>query len=100
MRRWPTTLRILSAYGRAARIRSCALRILLAATISMALVIFCVFLMLAIFVRISFAPAMVVSEARRGEEVFAQLLERRVVFLREFRLVVDRLDERGGVRAG
>ena len=37
--------------------RSCALRILLAATISMALVIFCVFLMLAILLRISLAPA-------------------------------------------
>ena len=36
-------LRILSAYGRAARMRSCALRIFDAATISMALVIFLVF---------------------------------------------------------
>ena len=38
--------------------RSCALRILLAATICIALVIFCVLLMLAILVRISFAPDM------------------------------------------
>ena len=35
--------------------RSCALRILLAATISIACVIFCVFLMLLILVRISLA---------------------------------------------
>ena len=38
--------------------RICALRILLTATFSMALVIFCVLLMLAILLRISFAPAM------------------------------------------
>ena len=38
--------------------RSCALRILLAATISIALVIFCVLLKLAIFTRISFTPGM------------------------------------------
>ncbi len=38
-----------------ARILSCALRILLAATISIARVIFCVFLILFILVRISFA---------------------------------------------
>ncbi len=37
--------------------RSCALRILLAATICIALVIFCVPLMLATWVRISFEPA-------------------------------------------
>ena len=36
-------LRIFSAYGRAARMRSCALRIFDAATISIALVIFLVF---------------------------------------------------------
>ncbi|MFJ3378742.1 hypothetical protein ACIPLA_28205, partial [Pseudomonas sp. NPDC086112] len=36
--------------------RICALRILLTATFSMALVIFCVLLMLAILLRISFAP--------------------------------------------
>ena len=39
--------------------RSCALRILLAATICIALVIFCVFLMLPICFLSSFAPAMV-----------------------------------------
>ena len=38
--------------------RSCALRILLAATISIARVIFCVFCTLLILVRISLAPAM------------------------------------------
>jgi len=38
--------------------RSCALRILLAATISIARVIFCVFLMLLIFLRISLPTAM------------------------------------------
>jgi len=46
------------AYGFACNMRSCALRILLAATISIARVIFCVFLMLRILVRISFATAM------------------------------------------
>src|ERR1700743_1339019 len=45
-RKWPIILRIFSAYGRAARMRSCALRILLAATIFRALVILRVFLML------------------------------------------------------
>src|SRR2546427_1537162 len=40
--RWTAMLRIFSLYGRAASIRSCALRILDAATISMALVIFLV----------------------------------------------------------
>jgi hypothetical protein len=47
-------LRILSLYGRAARMRSCALRILDAATISMALVIFLVFSTDLILPRISF----------------------------------------------
>src|SRR3990170_2558470 len=55
--RWPMTLRSLSAYGRAMRMRSCALRILLAATISMARVIFCVFCTLLILVRISLPMA-------------------------------------------
>jgi hypothetical protein len=41
--------------------RSCDLRILEAATISIALVIFCVFWTLAILLRISFAPAMSAS---------------------------------------
>ena len=58
MRRWPMTRRMRCAYGRVARMRSCALRILLAATISMALVIFCVLLKLAILTRISLTPAM------------------------------------------
>src|SRR5712671_198625 len=51
------TLRIFSAYGRAARMRSCALRIFDAATISIALVILRVFCTLLILVRISFVPA-------------------------------------------
>jgi hypothetical protein len=50
------TSRALAAYGRAMRMRSCARRILLAATISIALVIFCVLLTLAILLRISFVP--------------------------------------------
>src|SRR5262245_12652425 len=52
------TRRMRSAYGRVARMRSCALRILLAATISMAFVIFCVILKLASLTRISFTPGM------------------------------------------
>src|SRR5690606_26721639 len=55
---WPITARIRCEYGLPTRMRSCALRILLAATISIALVIFCVLLMLDICVRISLAPAM------------------------------------------
>jgi hypothetical protein len=57
---WPGAddLEHLLGIGPDACIRSCALRILEAATISMALVIFCVLLMLAILVRISLAPAM------------------------------------------
>jgi len=51
----------LSAYGRAWRIRSCALRILDAATISIALVILRVFCTLLILVRISLLPAIYVS---------------------------------------
>src|SRR4051812_32063629 len=50
--------RILSLKGRAARIRSCALRILDAATISIALVIFFVFSTLLILPRISLPTAM------------------------------------------
>ena len=52
------TLRIFSPYGRAARMRSCALRIFEAATISIALVILRVFCTLLILVRISLLPAM------------------------------------------
>ena len=48
--------------------RSCALRILLAATISIALVIFCVFLILEILVRISFPPChLYLSDYQRGK---------------------------------
>jgi hypothetical protein len=50
------TLRIFSPYGRAMRMRSCALRIFEAATISIALVIFRVFCTLRIFIRISLVP--------------------------------------------
>ena len=51
------TVRIFSLYGRAERIRSCALRILDAATISIALVIFLVFSTLLILPRISLPAA-------------------------------------------
>src|ERR1700730_4594936 len=51
-------LRILSPYGRAARIRSCALRILEAATICIAFVILRVFCTLLIFRRISLVLGM------------------------------------------
>jgi hypothetical protein len=53
---WAATLRFFSAYGRVVRMRSCAFRILEAATISMALVIFRVFCTLRIFIRISLVP--------------------------------------------
>src|SRR5579871_134092 len=70
--------------------RSCARLILLAATISSALVIFCVLLTLAILVRISLVPGMGRSggEAARGGKVVADLLQRRLVLL-EHRLAVD-----------
>ena len=55
------TLRIFSAYGRAARMRCCAFLILEAATISMALVILRVFCTLLILVRISLLPGMAVA---------------------------------------
>ena len=54
---WLITLRMASEYGRDADILSCVLRILDAATISIALVIFCVLRTLAILVLISLAPA-------------------------------------------
>ena len=51
--------------------RSCALRILLAATISIARVIFCVFLMLRILERISLAPDMWIDlPAQFGFKIF------------------------------
>ena len=56
---WLITLRIVSEYGREADIRSCVLRILEVATISIAFVIFCVLRTLAILVLISFAPAII-----------------------------------------
>src|SRR6185295_14381475 len=74
--------------------RSCARRILLAATICMARVIFCVLLMLAILTRISFVPAMG-SIGSGGREVVADLLVAGLDFLAELRLVVDLLQERG-----
>src|SRR5690606_31010194 len=57
----PITLRIPSAYGRVAATRSCALRILLTATFSIALVILRVLLILPILLFISLPPAMTVS---------------------------------------
>src|SRR5258706_165047 len=86
------TSRIFAAYGRASFMRSCARRILLAATISMALVIFCVLLTLAILLRISLVPGMdPLSVTARLRELFADLLQRRLVRL-EFRLRVDCLE--------
>src|SRR6187549_3426688 len=72
--------------------RSCARRILLAATISMALVIFCVLLTLAILTRISLVPGM--GSIRSGrEESLAELLVSLFDFLRELGLLVDLLQE-------
>src|SRR5688572_19194556 len=88
------TLRIFSAYGRVARMRSCALRILLAATISMALVIFCVLLKLAILTRISFTPGMAASIRSGSGELAADLFQRRLVLRRQHRRGVDRVDRR------
>src|SRR5688500_12397991 len=79
--------------------RSWARRILLAATISMALVIFCVLLMLAILTRISLVPAMGSIGSGRCE-VFADLLVAGLDFLAELRLVVDRLHEGRVLRLG
>src|SRR5690606_15416260 len=59
--------RTLVAYGRAARMRSCALRILDAATISMALVIFLVFSTDLILPRISLPAAMSDLPLHSGE---------------------------------
>ena len=55
--RFDARVRIFSAYGRAARIRSCAFRIFATETISMALVIFFVFSKLLILPRISLPAA-------------------------------------------
>src|SRR5512139_2020895 len=68
------TRAIFSAYGRADFMRSCALRILDAATISMALVILRVFSTLLILVRISF-PAAIVAPNQRGLSIDAGFLE-------------------------
>src|SRR5471032_3083467 len=67
-----------SAYGRAARMRSCALRILDAATISIALVILRVFSTDLILPRISFPTAMTVLLWKRvvDGESGERLLER------------------------
>src|ERR1041385_4758716 len=61
--RWPITWRIAFAYGREARIRSCALRIFEAETISSARVTLRVLPTLLILVRISRAPAIFYSLA-------------------------------------
>src|SRR5687767_8648352 len=84
--------RVFSAYGRVARMRSCALRILPAATISMALVIFCVLLKLAILMRISFTPGMLFSVGSRGGELAADLLQRGLVLRRQHRIGVHGVD--------
>src|SRR6202007_2392493 len=67
--------------------RSCARRILLAATISMALVIFCVLLTLTILTRISLVPAMG-SVGSGREEGLADLLEAFLDFLAQLPLLV------------
>src|ERR1700754_938835 len=77
--------------------RSCALRILLAATIFMALVIFCVLLKLAILTRISLMPGMGLVRAG-SRELFAQLLETRLDVLAELGLRVDAVHQRLVVR--
>src|SRR3954470_9392002 len=89
-------LRILSAYGRAARMRSCALRILLTETISMALVILRVFSTDLILVRISFPTAMAGSLRARfleGRDRVRQLFLGRLVH----RAVVLELRQQRGV---
>src|SRR5512139_769603 len=68
------TRAIFSAYGRADFMRSCALRILDAATISMAFVILRVFSTLLILVRISF-PAAIVAPNQRGLSIDAGFFE-------------------------
>src|SRR5688500_3381709 len=64
------------SYGRPARMRSCALRIFDAATISIALVILRVFCTLLILRRISFVPAIWVPVASVGA-VLLEVLDRR-----------------------
>src|SRR5579863_5154100 len=81
--------------------RSCALRILLAATISSALVILRVFLILAILPRISFAPAITSSlpyGLQRREKFVAALLQGSFDFLGQIRLAVDGLEQLGVAR--
>src|SRR5687767_9568194 len=89
------TERIFSAYGRARRMRSWARRILLVATICIALVIFCVLLTLAILTRISLVPGMASKALERAvlDEIFADALERGFVLL-EHRLRVDGIERR------
>src|SRR5690349_2149084 len=89
------TERIFSAYGRAWRMRSWARRILLVATICIALVIFCVLFTLAIFWRISFVPGIGLfpSGDRVLDELFAEGLQRGFVLL-ERRIRVDGIDGR------
>src|SRR6478609_4958544 len=77
--RWPITCFIARAYGREAFIRSCALRILDAETISSARVTLRVFCTLLILVLISRPPAIVRLRLPRAgrAELFDALLERR-----------------------
>ena len=80
--------------------RSCARRILLAATISIALVIFCVLLTLAILVRISLVPGMArsfssVPVARKSSQTFFS----DGLVLLAARLVIDGFEQRRVVGA-
>src|SRR6202007_1219481 len=79
--------RTLSAYGRAARMRSWARRIFDAATISIAFVILRVFCTLLILPRISFIPAIACSliEAARVQLPAARAASRSVYALRIIR---------------
>src|SRR5918994_6126239 len=79
--------------------RSWALRILLTATISSALVIFCVLLMDAILTRISLVPAMG-SVGSGREEVLGDLLVAGLDFLAELGFVVHLLHEVGVLGLG
>ena len=83
------------ASEQSARMRSCALRIFDAATISIALVIFRVFCTLRIFTRISFVPGMgALLERPRFLPVLDRLVQRLLVVGGEILLGLHRVDER------
>src|SRR5262249_25980329 len=96
-------VRILSPYGRAWRMRSCALRIFDAATISIAFVILRVFWTLLILFRISLLPAMSSFPRRRESSLrlvsgvllkfFDGFVELRLVVLREILRLLDAIHE-------